>query len=211
VQWFTTKREGRSIAMKRRAVLLAVVCVMLLASSSVYAGRNAGGAANLTWVLNNHVRYSDMPSGVKDLYLRLEGISEVVGVEYGMSWSPSATLGCFELIDVQAPVSTDCTFLMRGTVVFGLKDIQTYRVDAAFAASNWVIACTGGQVAKMPFDFSTCSPTLGGVMNLDYCKVTDHFGQIDDMEVIPCWSSAYVNCPTGVEPATWGSIKALYQ
>ena len=197
--------------MKRSVIILAVAFAMLLTAGSVYAGRNAGGAANLTWVLNDHVRYSDMPSGIKNLYLRLEGIVEVVGVEFGMSWCPSATLGCFELIDVQAPTSTDCTYLMRGTVVFGLKDIQTYRVDAAFAGSDWVITCTGGQVARMPFDFSTCDPELGGGMNLEYCMVTDHFGQIDQMDVIPCWSYAYVNCVTAVEPATWGSIKALYQ
>ena len=204
--------------MKRSIVVLAVIACMILSSSVALAGRNAGGKANLTWVLSNHVRYMVMnPQTITNLYLRLEQIAEVVGVEYGMAWGMDVGtpyLGCYELIDVQAPVGTDCQYLMRGTVVFGLKDIQANRVDAAFAGSDWVITCTGGQTARMPFDFSMCDALDTGWFCLEYCMVTDHFGQIDDMEIIlgnPGWSCAYIVGPTATEPATWGSIKALYR
>jgi hypothetical protein len=190
----------------------------MLIASSAFAGLNWGGKANLTWVLGNHVRYTaPNPQAVKDLYLRVEETSEVVGCEFGMAWGLDVGVpfaGCYELLDVQGPVATNCFYLMRGAVVFGLKDIQSNRVDAAFAGSDWVVTCTGGQTAKMPFDFSFCNIDDTGWFCLEYCKVTDHFGQIDDMEIIlgnPGWSCAYITDITSTEPATWGSIKALYR
>jgi hypothetical protein len=203
--------------MKRNAVVLAIVACLILVSSVAFAGRNYGGYANLTWVPGNHVRYADQPLAVKNLYLRLEQIHEICGCEFGMSWGKDVgtpDIGCFELIDVQAPIGTDCNFLMRGTVIFGLKDVQMNRVDAAFAGSGWVSVCTGGQTARLPFDFSMCDPGDTGWFCLEYCKVTDHFGMIDWMTIVlgnPGWSCAYIVGPTPTEPATWGSIKALYR
>ena len=203
--------------MKRSIVVIAVVLGMLLVSNVALAGRNAGGYANLTWVLSNHVRFNTLPVGTGDLYLRLENIAEIVGVEFGMDWGidgGTPDFGCFEMVDVSAPVGTDCKLLMRGTVVFGLEDIGTNRVDAAFAGSDWIIQCHGGQTAKMVLDFSMCDPMATGWFCLDYCKVADHFGMIDEMTIIngdPGWSCAYVVGPTALEPSTWGSIKALYR
>jgi hypothetical protein len=203
--------------MKKTVVILTIIVGLAVLWSASFAGRNAGGYANLTWVLGNHVRYTPLPVGTQSLFLRLEGISEVVGVEYAMDWSPAGPLGsgCFELIDVSAPIGTDCIWLNRGVVVFGLEDIQDSRVEAAFAGSDWVSVCTGGQVASMLFDFSACPPEAFGWFCLDYCKTTDHYGMIDDMIIVggnPGWSCAYTSeGPIAVEPVTWGSVKALYQ
>jgi hypothetical protein len=203
--------------MLRRIIIIAVIASMLLVSGVAFAGRNYGGYANLTWVLSNHVRFNTLPMGTGDLYLRLENIAEIAGVEYGMDWGidgETPYLGCFEMIDVTAPTGTDCRLLMRGTVVFGLKEIGVNRVDAAFAGSGWVIQCHGGQTAKMIFDFSMCDPSATGWFCLDYCKVADHFGMIDEMTIVngdPGWSCAYIVGPTALRPATWGSIKALYR
>jgi hypothetical protein len=203
--------------MKIATILLLILFVLPL-SDAALAGRNAGGKANLTWVPGNHVRYRDWnPSGVIPLYVRLEGITEVVGVEFGMNFSRydgAPFLGCFEPLDVKAPVGTDCTFLRRDTYVFGLKDIAMNRVDAAFAGSEWVSTCTGGSVAEVLFDFTFCDVYETGWFCLEYCKVTDHFGVVDQMLVIhgsPGWSCAYILPPTASECATWGSIKAMYK
>jgi hypothetical protein len=203
--------------MKRCIVVFTILVGMLLVSNVAIAGRNFGGYANLTWVLSNHVRFTTLPGGTADLFLRLEQISEIAGCEFGMYWGKDVgdpDFGCFELIDVTAPTGTDCKYLMRGTVVFGMKNIQFGYVAAAFAGSRWVSVCTGGQTARMPFDFSFCDPSDTGWFCLQYCKVTDHFGMIDVMTLIngdPGWSCAYIVGPTATQSATWGSIKALYR
>jgi hypothetical protein len=203
--------------MKAMTILLLLLMIFPL-SDAALAGRNAGGRACLSWVPGNHVRFLNWnPCWVTPVYLRLEGITEVVGVEFGMNFSRDVGvpfLGCFEPLDVKAPAGTDCTFLRRGTLVFGRKDIQSNRVDAAFAGSEWVSTCTGGSVAEVWFDFSLCDIDDTGEFCLEYCKVTDHFGVIDHMLVIlglPGWSCAYIAMPTATECASWGSIKAMYR
>jgi hypothetical protein len=198
-------------------VVLVLIAGMLIVSNVALAGRNDGGYANLTWVIGNHVRFNSLPAGVGTLYLRLEQISEIAGCEFGMTWGKDfgdPDFGCFELIDVSAQAGTDCNFLMRGTIVFGMKEIGVNRVDAAFAGSEWINACTGGQTARMPFDFSFCDLGDTGWFCLEYCKVADHFGMIDELTIIhgePGWSCAYIVSPTGTQPKTWGTIKAMYK
>lgn len=203
--------------MKRCIVIFAIVASMLLVSNVALAGRNYGGYANLTWVLGNHVRFIELPPGYQFLYVRLEQIQEIVGCEFAMSWNRDAGPGywdCFDLVDVSAPTGTDCYYLMRGTVISVIEDWSPSYIEAAFAGSDWVSVCTGGQTVRLAFSFIECDLTETGWFCLDFCKVTDHFGMIDEMTVIngnPGWSCAYIVGPTAAEPATWGSIKAMYR
>ena len=206
--------------MKKTIPVLLLLLFILPLSDPALAGRNAGGKACLTWTLNTRdyfLCYWDV-EGVVDLYLRLEGITEVVGVEFAMSWGKdwgSPSMGCLELIDVQAPVGTDCTFLTRGRGIFGLRDIGETYVEAAYAGSEWTSECTSGQTARMPFVFNLCGSDPCGWFCLEHCKVTDHSGVIDHMAIIggnPAWSCAYIGiCIGRIEGATWGAIKAMYK
>jgi hypothetical protein len=201
----------QEVYMRRIAILL--MCGLAFATAVSAQGFNYGGQCYLSWSRDATVRNIDVACGDVFLYLKLANIHEVKGVEFGLYWVPDETSGGFVLAGVNFPTSAygTCTYLLRGTVITVVAqpdDGSSYAIAAA--GSGIETACTFGNVAVIDWDFS---PSAGGCATvpvsfmISYCKVTDHYGTQNTMEVI---GSATILGATPTRPATWGAIKALY-
>jgi len=122
----------------------------------VRAGENVDGIAELSWSADS-VRsdLAEFPGSLVELYVRLEGVTEIRGCEFVLFWSqageeePGVTIS-----SVSHPSGEDCSWLMRGTQV--VIPIQRFHrgVRVAFASSLPNDVCTEGNIAKIILDMS---------------------------------------------------------
>ena len=210
--------------MKKGHLVIAAALALTVGSTLAFAGSNTGGTAYLNWSGNIAVYTPDlspMPTGTQFLYVQLDNMVELAGCEFMLLWDPPGPMfsGCYEFSVGSHPSGsgTNCAWLMRGGQVEGVNLATDSSWLVAFAGDQCNIVCVKGNVARALFDFSFCFADIPGIFCLDYLKVTDCAAVIDYLTVtgdatILGGAGAVPPCaPTAVEPATWGSIKALYQ
>lgn len=195
-----------------RAVLFAVLSLVVFAATASAQGFNWGGTAALSWNRDTIVPSLASPCGVPRLYVRVSGIAEVKGAEFGITWTPSEAAAAFTLGSASFPTAAygTCTFLARDTVITIVTEPDTsgVRFSVASAWSGLELACTSGNVAQMPILFDDGCSTTPIHFTLTYCRVIDHQSRINDMTVTGGADITF--SPVATLPATWGSIKALY-
>jgi hypothetical protein len=199
------------------------ILMLVLCSSMAFAGANPSGTAWLSWSGSWTSPVTDlapMPTGTMFLYIQLGNLTQLAGCEFLLMWAPPGPMfsGCYELSVGAHPSGsgTNCGWLMRGGQVEGVNLIDDHSWLIAFAGDECNTVCASGNVARALFDFSFCFDDIPGIFCLQYVKVTDCQAVIDvltvtgDATVIGGVGVQYP-CEISTEPATWGSIKALYQ
>jgi len=152
------------------------------------AGSNPDVIAYLTWSPDSVVtNLTEMPSGTKYLYLRLDGVVDLAGCEFLLLWSPAGETGsgCYEFISGQHPSGSgsDCSWLMRGSQVEGMNESASNSWKVAFAADESNRGCEEGNVARVMFDFSMCDSTVPGWFSPAYVLVSDSNAELDTVAV----------------------------
>ena len=209
--------------MKKGLLVTTVFFALVLLTSSAFAGSNTGGTAWLSWNGNwttPMVDLSPMPGGTMFLYIQLGNLVQLAGCEFLLLWEPPGPMfsGCYEFSVGSHPSGsgTNCAWLMRGGQVEGVNLYDDYSWVVAFAGDECNVVCASGNVARALFDFSFCFADIPGIFCLQYVKVTDCNAVIDlltvtgDATILGGVGVPYP-CEVATEPATWGSIKALYQ
>lgn len=206
-----------------KKVLGVSILMLVFCSSMAFAGANPSGTAWLSWSGNIAAPDYDletMPTGTMFLYVQLGNMVQLAGCEFLLLWAPPGPVfsGCYEFSVGAHPSGsgTICTWLMRGGQVEGVNLYGDDYWEIAFAGDECNTVCATGNVARVLYDFSMCFADIPGIFCLQYLKVTDCQAVIDVLTVIGDATilggeGVEYPCEVATEPATWGSIKALYQ
>ena len=219
--------------MKISTIVLSLAAVMTLFPGSACCGDNAYGRAWLSWdPAQPSCNYSIMPTGQVYLYVQLGDIVGLRGCEFillsGTAGPPWGTI-CHEFVLGEHPSGSgdDCTWIMRGTQVLGIDQLDADSWYVAFCSESECCQCETGNIARVLVDFSGCDGELPTGFCLIYVKVTDCSAVLDYLQVTSdamiLDPGGYWNCPcsfercsgcnwaTSIERTGWGSIKAMYK
>jgi hypothetical protein len=195
--------------MKR--VLVVAVALILILSATAFAGANVSGKAAI------HVRAHNAKAGCTvaitgcadvnttepgfsvDAFMVFFDLTAYLGVEYGMCWPAWTYSAAF----------TSCSDLVIGSIAWpGDGASHTWTAcqasPVAVAGFVWLYADGPGMVCPCPHPASGVIQVLDCNEGLDdpmciFCAGV--YGMVGDD---PCE-------PTGVEPSTWGGIKAVFE
>jgi hypothetical protein len=186
---------------------------------------NDGAVGYLTWSATDpNMNNLTTPGASNNLYLYLvrEGGLSFKGAEIRITWNPAGDgAGCFDRIGLTYKTSagTTCTYLNRGTAVPVVYTDEPGSLGVAWANNSSLTDCTAGAAVQIQFEFDTCSdPT--GCINMFYFALLDQNNRKASSDPAEggtltignanAMVNGGMNCPTAVEPTSWGRIKALY-
>ena len=195
--------------MRLAFLTLSLTLIMSLFAGEALCGANAGARAWLSWDPRGpSCDLPVMPSGQVYLYVQLGDIVGLGGCEFllmGGTVSPPWGDICHEFVSGEHPsgVGEDCTWMMRGTQVVGVDDMDVNYWFVAFATENECSPCGTGNVARLLVDFDACEGDLPTGFCLEHVRVTDCTATID---ILPVTCDAMVldpgghwNCPCSFE------------
>ena len=183
----------------------------------------------------------ELPPGPVWVNIRLDDIDDYAGARVMVAWgSENLALDahCYELVMVDVPIGegSDCTWMNRG---WAILDVDTVECKSGYC-SLWFdftftepSPCSGGNSARLLFDFSGCSGDEAGHICLIMLLTITGGGWVGDepnsMSSIIVLGGGDTECPCCTWPecimepcpgckyagtdvrTTWGRVKAMYR
>ncbi len=181
-----------------RALVLLLSSSLLMMAHESLAGVNAGGAARLSWDQAGTTDLSVVPSTPFPLFLFLDGVTDVRSLAVSLRWTPFDSVGCYAV--VSAAADTGCAWAVADPPGGDFEGDSTYTWSIVFDPTDADRRCVVFWVSR-----GTCPDAVPANFCLDYVKVKDSSGAVDDLAVLggaTLLGGPSTACPMFVEDAT---------
>lgn len=199
----------------RHWIIAALVCCWATAAHATV--ENQGTQSWLTWSATSVVTDA-APAAINKLFVRYTNTVplRLKGGEVDITWEPDSDgLGCFDHIGTVYKTSsgTTCTYLNRGSAVPVIVADDVSHFHVAWANTTMLTSCTAGTAIEIDFETDKCADPRG-CFRLNYANILGILSYDTAIAgpVVTMSGGGSHSCglPTPAEPATWGTVKALY-